>query len=110
MPGISVRPTWLSETTASSAKPPVGWNSPGVGLVAAQLERGGDVQAELVSAVGNAATRGPAVLLEHFLDPQVLGQPVAQGGVDLDIVAIGTHPAVADQIAGILHGEQVLTR
>jgi hypothetical protein len=29
MPGVSVRPTRLFSTTASSAKPPVGWNSPG---------------------------------------------------------------------------------
>jgi hypothetical protein len=44
------------------------------------------MQGELMAAVGDAAPRRPAVLLEHVLDPQVLHQPVAQGGVDLDDV------------------------
>src|SRR6478735_8871450 len=80
-----------------------------VGLVAAELERGRDVQGELVSAVRDAAAGGPAVLAQHGLDPQVLGQPVAQRRVDLDDVAVRAHPAVADQVAGVGQREQVLS-
>ena len=40
---------------------------------------------------------------------QVFGQAVAQRGVDLDVVAVGAHAAVADQVAGVLDGEQVLS-
>src|SRR6476661_5898237 len=79
-----------------------------VGLVAAELERGRDVQGELVAAVRDAAAGGPAVLAQHVLDPQVLGQAVAQRRVDLDDVAVRAHPAVADQVAGVRQGEQVL--
>src|SRR6478752_3553729 len=79
-----------------------------VGLVAAELERGRDVQGELVSAVRDAAAGGPAVLAQPVLDPQVLGQPVAQRRVDLDDVAVRAHPAVADQVAGVGQGEQIL--
>ena len=45
---------------------------------------------------------------QHVLDPQVFGEAVAQGGVDLDEVAVRAHPAVADQVPGVLQGEQVL--
>src|SRR6478752_6212368 len=44
-----------------------------VGLVAAELERCGDVQRELMSAVGDAAARGPAVFAQHLLDAKVFG-------------------------------------
>ena len=46
--------------------------------------------------------------LQHLLHAQVFGEAVAQRGVDLDVVAVGAHAAVADQITGVLDGEQVL--
>ena len=46
---------------------------------------------------------------QHLLNPQVFGQSVAQGRVDLDVVAVRAHATVADQVASILDGEQVLT-
>ena len=39
---------------------------------------------------------------------QVLDQPVAQRAVELQPVAVGAHAAVADQVARVLHREQVL--
>src|SRR4051794_4774378 len=79
-----------------------------VGLVATELEGGSDVQRELVPTVRDAAARGPTMLGEHVLDAAVLDQAVAQGRVDLDVVAIGAHAAVADQVPGVLEGEEIL--
>ena len=39
---------------------------------------------------------------------QVLDQPVGERAVELQPVAVAAHAAVADQVAGILHREQVL--
>src|SRR3954469_21016579 len=80
----------------------------GVGLVATELEGGGDVQRELMAAMRNASPRRPAVLMQHLLDPQIFGEAVAQCRVDLDVVTVGAHPAVADQVPRVLYGEQVL--
>ena len=45
---------------------------------------------------------------QHLLNSQVFGQSVAQRRVDLDVVAVRAHATVADQVASILDGEQVL--
>ena len=60
-----------------------------------------------MTAVRDAAAGGPAVLLEHLKRAQVLDQPVAQRAVELQPVAVGTHAAVADQVARVLHREEV---
>src|SRR6266540_4147208 len=61
----------------------------GVGLVAAELEGGGDVEGELVAAVRDAAAGGPALLAEEVLDAEVFDQAVGEDRVDLDGVAVG---------------------
>ena len=45
---------------------------------------------------------------QHVERAQVLDQPVAQGAVELQPVAVGPQTAVAQQVAGVLHREQVL--
>jgi len=107
MPGRSGRVTKLSCTfTPSGSRRTAG--TVGVGLVAAQAQAGGDVQRHLVAAVRDAAARRPAVLLQHVQGAQVFDQAVGQGAVELQPVAVRTHAAVADQVARVLHGEQVL--
>ena len=56
----------------------------GVGLVAAQVEAGGDVEGELVAAVRDAAARGPAVLVQDVEDPSVLGEAVGEGRLEVE--------------------------
>src|SRR3954470_8835720 len=80
----------------------------GVGLVASEPEAGRDVERHLVPAVRDAAAGGPAVFLEHVERAKVLDQAVAERAIELQPVAIGPHAAVADQVAGVLHREQVL--
>ena len=55
MPGVSVSPTRLSDDHGVVGEAAGGLELAGVGLVAAELEGCGDVQGELVSAMGNAA-------------------------------------------------------
>ena len=79
-----------------------------VGLVAAESEAGGNVERHLVAAVRDAAARRPAVVLEHLQRPQIFDQAVRQGAIELQPVAVAAHPAVPDQVARVLHREQVL--
>ena len=46
--------------------------------------------------------------LQHVDRAQVLDQAVGQRRVELQDVAVGPQPAVADQVARVLHREQVL--
>ena len=46
--------------------------------------------------------------LQHVQRAQVFAQPVGQRAIELQPVAVGPHAAVADQVARVLHGEQVL--
>ena len=48
------------------------------------------------------------MLLEHVQRAQVFDQAVAQGAVELKVVTVRAHAAVADQVARVLHREQVL--
>jgi len=50
------------------------------------------------------------MFLEHVERAQVLHQAVAQRAVELQPVAVGAHAAVADQVARVLHREQVFAR
>ena len=61
-----------------------------------------------MAAVRDAAARRPAVLLQHLERAQVLDQAVAQRAVELQPVAVRAHAAVADEVARVLHREQVL--
>ena len=82
----------------------------GVALVATQAQAGGDVQRHLVAAVRDAAAGRPAVFLEHVQGAQVLHQAVAQRTVELQPVAVRAHAAISDQVACVLHREQIFAR
>src|SRR5215218_935970 len=82
----------------------------GVRLVAAEPQPGGHVERDLMSAVGNHRPPRPAVLVQHVEDAQVLDQSIREGAIELEHVPIRSHPAVANQIACILHREEVLAR
>ncbi len=60
--------------------------------------------------MGDAAAGGPAVVFQHVERAQVFDEAVAEGAVELQPVAVGAHAAVADEVAGVLHGEQVFAR
>ena len=64
----------------------------GIGLVAPEPKARGDVQRHLVTTVRNAAARGPTMLLEHLQRAQVFDQAVAQGAVELKVVAVRRMP------------------
>ena len=48
------------------------------------------------------------MVFQHPEGPEIFDQAIAQGTVKLQPVPVRTHPAVADQISGVLHGEEVL--
>ena len=79
-----------------------------VGLVAAEAETCGDVERHLVTAVRNAAAWRPRMLPQHLHDAEILHEPVRQRAIELQPVAVAAHPAVTNQVAGVLHREQVL--
>ena len=89
-------------------KTPVRLEQIGIALVAAETETGGDVERHLMAAMGNAPPRRPAVTLEHRQRAQVLDQAVAQRAIELQPVDFLAHACVADQVARVLHREQVL--
>jgi RNA polymerase sigma factor RpoD-like protein len=78
--------------------------------IAPQTQAGGNGQRHLVAAVGNTAARRPAMVPEHVQGTQVLDQAVTQRAVELQPVPVRPHATVADQVARILHREQVLAR
>src|SRR6476659_11081037 len=80
----------------------------GIGFVAAEAETGGDVERHLVAALRAAALRRPAVALQHVERPQIFDEAIAQRAIELQPVAVSPHAAVADEIARVLHGEEVL--
>jgi hypothetical protein len=67
-----------------------------IGLITTQAEAGCDVERHLVAAVGDTATNGPAVVFEHPQGAEILDEPVAQGAIKLEPIAVGTHPPIAD--------------
>ena len=69
----------------------------------------GDVERELVAAVRHAAPGRPAVGLQHVDRAQILDQAVGQRRVELQDVAIRPQPAVAYQVARVMHRKEVLT-
>jgi hypothetical protein len=91
-------------------EPAEGREDAGVGLGAVQVERRGDGQVELVAAVRARSGRGSSRVEQHRHGPPELGEPVAQRRVHLQDVAVGAEPAVADEVAGLLEGQQVLAR
>src|SRR4051812_42319271 len=74
----------------------------GIGLVAAESESRSDVQGKLVAAVRDAAAPGPGLGAPPLESAQVLDESVARGAVELEDVAVGPHPAVAEEIARVL--------
>src|SRR5207245_10069093 len=80
----------------------------GIGFVAAEAEPDRNVEGELVAAMRHAAPPRPARLLQHGARAEILDEAVGQGGIELQYVAVRPQPAVADEVARILHREQVL--
>src|SRR5918995_4193297 len=68
------------------------------------------VERHLVSTVGYATACRPAVLFHHTQDAHILYQPVAQGTVELQGIAIRPHPTVPNQVPGVLQREEVFSR
>ena len=99
---------WPFSTLTPSGKPPNGWNRSGYDSLPPRPRPGRDIQRHLVAAVRDAAAARPAVLVQHVQRAQVFDQAVAERAVELQPVAVGAHAAVADQVARILHREQVL--
>src|SRR5829696_8680565 len=81
-----------------------------VGLVPAQPQPCRYVERHLVPPVRNAASGRPAVLFHHTQDTHVLHQPVAQGTVELQDIAIRPHPTIPNQVPGVLQREEVFSR
>src|SRR3712207_4358621 len=81
-----------------------------IGFVSTQPESGCYVERHLVSTVGDATACRPAVLFHHTQDAHILYQPVAQGTVELQDVAISPHPTVPNQVPGVLQREEVFSR
>src|SRR6478609_6659051 len=85
-----------------------GLEYPWVGFAAAQAESGDDVQVDQMSAVRVdllAVMPGIGDGADHLA---VFGEAVTQAGVDLEDVEAWSHSAVADEVAGVIAGEQVL--
>src|SRR3569832_3035313 len=78
-----------------------------IGFVAAQPQSCRDVQRLLMAAVRIAAFAQPTKQMQHVERAQVFDQTVGQRAVELQPVAVRAHAAVADQVASILHREQV---
>src|SRR5829696_918794 len=79
-------------------------------FVSAQPESGCYVERHLVSTMGDATACRPAVLFHHTQDAHILYQPVAQGTVELQDVAIRPHPTIPNQVPGVLQREEVSSR
>src|SRR4051812_36221834 len=67
-----------------------------------------EMQRHLVTAVGDAAPRGPPARREHVEDPEVFDDAVPEGRIELQKVAVGAHAAIADEVPRVLEREQVL--
>src|SRR3954462_3834784 len=80
----------------------VGLEQVRVALVATEPKAGGDVEQHLVSAVRDAAGGSPAELFQNIKGAQVFDQAVGQGAIELQKIAVGPHPAVAQEVARIL--------
>ncbi len=61
-----------------------------------------------MAAVGDAPPRRPTELAQRVEEAQILHEAVAQSGVDLDPIPVGPQAAVAEQVAAVLRGEEVL--
>src|SRR5437588_788001 len=86
----------------------IGLEQIGIALIAAEPETGRDVQRHLMPAMRDAARRRPAMGLQHRQSALIFAEPVGQGAVELQKVAVGPHAAVSNEIARILMAEQVL--
>src|SRR3546814_3483450 len=62
-----------------------------IGLVAAELQAGGDVQRELMPAMRHHVAAGEAMVAEQGEGAQVFHQTVAERAVELQPVAVRTH-------------------
>ncbi len=58
-------------------------------------------------AMRDAAARRPAVLAQHFLGAEIFDEAIGKRRVHLQIVAVGTQSAVANQVPRVLHREQI---
>src|SRR3546814_9495709 len=79
-----------------------------IGLVAAELQAGGDVQRELMPAMRHHVAAGEAMVAEQGEGAQVFHQTVAERAVELQPVAVRPHAAMAQQVARVLVREQIL--
>src|SRR5947209_1436540 len=89
-------------------KTAIGLEEVGIRFVPAEAEARGYVERHLVPAMRDAALRRPAVALQHVERPQIFDEAIAQRTIELQPVAIPTHPTIADEIARVLHREKVL--
>src|SRR6266481_3830848 len=78
-----------------------------IAFIAAEAETGRDIQRHLMSAMRNTPARRPAAGLQHAKRALILAQPIRQRAIELQPVAVGPHPAVANEVARILMAEQV---
>jgi len=63
-----------------------------------------------MSPMRDAATRGPALLFQRLLHPEVLDQTVSENGVHLQNIPVGPESRMAQQVSRVLMGEEVLAR
>src|SRR6202022_4660339 len=77
----------------------IGLEQIGIALVAAETETGRDIERHLMAAMRNAAARRPALGFEHAKGALLFAKPVGQRAIELQPVAVGPHPAIADEVA-----------
>src|SRR6266481_2217117 len=77
----------------------------GIGFVATEAKPCGNMERHLVSAVRDAGSWRPAMILQHFQDAEIFDKPIAQSRVKLQNIAVLTHTAVSNQISSVLQGK-----
>ena len=72
-------------------------------FVAAKAKTRCNVQRHLMPAVRYATRTRPAMLMKHIQRAEIFDQSIAQRTIELQIIAIGAHAAITNQVTRILH-------
>ena len=79
-----------------------------VGFVTAQAQPRCDVQRKLMATMRYAARSRPAKSLKHLECAEILDQPIGKCRIELEHIPVRAHAAVADEVACVLMGKEVL--